>query len=163
MLPKAMHPEFGAFVQEKSDELGVELTANQIFDIFKEHYLDINKPYELKGYEIQSIEDVQEGKNMVSIKAKVAINGKEKEITGEGNGPLNAFYNGLISDEDVDCKFKNYSEHALEGGSCSRAVCYIQIESKGKEWFGVGISENIATASLNALISAMNRCGNIRK
>ena len=163
MLPKAMHPEFGAFVQEKSDELGVELTPNQIFDIFKEHYLDINKPYELKGYDIQSTDDVEGGKNIVSIKAKVAVNGEEKEIIGKGNGPLNAFYNGLIADEDVDCKFKNYSEHALEGGSCSRAVCYIQIESKGKEWFGVGISENIATASLNALVSAMNRCGNIRK
>ncbi|CDM69486.1 2-isopropylmalate synthase [Clostridium bornimense] len=163
MLPKAMHPEFGAFVQEKSDELGVELTANEIFDIFKEHYLDINKPYTLKGYEIQSTDDVEGGKNIVSIKAKVAVNGEEKEIIGKGNGPLNAFYNGLISDEDVDCKFKNYFEHALEGGSCSRAVCYIQIESKGKEWFGVGISENIATASLNALVSAMNRCGNIRK
>ena len=163
MLPKTMHTEFGSFVQERTDVLGVELSSNEVFDIFKKNYLDINKPYVLKEYEIQSVEDVEEGKNVVSIKAKVEINGKEKEIKGTGNGPLNAFYNGIISDEQVDCKFKNYFEHALEDGSSSRAVCYIQIASKGKECFGVGISENIATASLNALISAMNRCGSIKR
>ncbi|OPJ60504.1 2-isopropylmalate synthase [Clostridium oryzae] len=158
ILPKAMHGEFGSVVKEKSDTLGTELTPEQIFDLFKEEYLAKKEPYKLKNYEIQSVQDVETEKNNVSIKAAMVIRGKEKTIQGIGNGPVDAFFNALHDNNINGCKFISYDEHALEGGSHSRAVTYIQIENKGKRYFGVGISENIDTSSLNALISALNRC-----
>jgi 2-isopropylmalate synthase len=158
ILPKTMHGEFGTIVKEKSDTLGTELTPEQIFELFKGEYLDRKEPYKLKNYELQSIQDVETEENNVSIKAAMVIRGKEKVIQGVGNGPVDAFFNALHDNNINGCQFISYDEHALEGGSHSRAVTYIQIENKGKRYFGVGISENINTSSLNALISALNRC-----
>jgi 2-isopropylmalate synthase len=157
-LPKAMHGEFGNLVKDKSDTMGTELTANQIFELFKEEYLDKKQPYRLRTYEIQSVQDVETDSNTVNIQATVTVDGADRRIQGVGNGPVDAFFNALHSSHINGCKFISYDEHALDGGSQSRAVCYIQVESNGKRCFGVGVSENIDTASLNALISALNRC-----
>jgi 2-isopropylmalate synthase len=158
ILPKAMHGEFGRLVKDRSDESGSELVPEQIFDLFKNEYLNRKQPYRLKVYEIQSVQDVETDVNTVDIKALVSIDGVDNNIEGIGNGPVDAFFNALHSSNINGCKFISYDEHALDGGSHSRAVCYIQIENNGKRYFGVGISENIDTASLNALISALNRC-----
>lgn len=149
MLPKNMHPEFGAMVQDKSDSLGKELSSAEIFDLFKEEYLQLNDKFNLKGYKIESTDEADD---MVNIIATLNINNEEKQIRGKGNGPLDAFFNAIQETNIAKCKFISYYEHDLEGGSRSRAVCYIQIESNGKKHYGVGISENINTASLNALI-----------
>ncbi|ADL51897.1 2-isopropylmalate synthase [Clostridium cellulovorans] len=154
MLPKNMHPEFGAMVQDKSDSLGKELSSAEIFDLFKEEYLQLNDKFNLKGYKIESTDEADD---MVNIIATLNINNEEKQIRGKGNGPLDAFFNAIQETNIAKCKFISYYEHDLEGGSRSRAVCYIQIESNGKKHYGVGISENINTASLNAFISAINR------
>lgn len=158
ILPKAMHEEFGAVVKDKSDSLGIELTNMQIFELFKEQYLENKRKYKLKSYKIKSVQDVEIDKHTVDIQAIITIGGVEVNVEGMGNGPLDAFFNGLRANNITHCKFKSYYEHALDGGSHSKAATYIQIENDGKSYFGVGISENIDTASLNALISAVNRC-----
>jgi 2-isopropylmalate synthase len=158
MLPKAMHEEFGKLVKDKSDATGTELTPDQMLDLFKNEYLNRKQPYKLKSYEIQSVQDVETDSNTVNIQANVSVDGVDKKIEGIGNGPVDAFFNALHSHNINGCKFISYDEHALDGGSHSRAVCYIQIENNSKRCFGVGVSENIDTASLNALISAINRC-----
>lgn len=157
MLPKSMHEEFGKLIKDKSDGSGTELSADQILEIFKDEYLNRKQPYKLKSYEIQSVQDVETDTNTVNIEALVAVEGVEKKIEGSGNGPVDAFFNALHDYNINGCNFISYDEHALDGGSKSRAVCYIQIENKGKRYFGVGVSENIDTASLNALVSAINR------
>ena len=157
ILPKAMHGELGTIVKDKSDTLGTELAPDQIFEIFKNEYLDRKAPYRLKYYEIKSIQNVEKDENNVNINAIISVNGVDNKINGIGNGPVDAFFNALHNYNINGCKFISYDEHALNGGSHSKAVCYIQVESNGKRFFGVGVSENIDTASLNALISAINR------
>lgn len=158
ILPKAMHNEFGMVIKEKSDSIGTDLTPNQINEFFKEEYLNKKSPYRLKSYQIKSVQNVETDENTVNIEGIILIDGVEKIISGTGNGPVDAFFNGINQYKISDFKFISYDEHALGSGSNSKAVAYIQIENNGKKHFGVGVSENIDTASLNALISAINRC-----
>ena len=160
ILPKTMHDEFGKIVKNKSDILGIEVVPMQIYELFKEEYLNIKIPYRLKSYEIQSVQNVETDENTVNISAAVSINGIEQKLTGTGNGPVDAFFNCLKNSNINGYKFISYDEHALDKGSNSKAVAYIQIEKDSKRYFGVGVSENIDTASLNALISAINRYSN---
>jgi 2-isopropylmalate synthase len=83
--------------------------------------------------------------------------GEDKKIKAIGNGPVDAFNNALKEIKIKDYKFKSYSEHALDEGSHSRGVAYIEVECDNKNYFGVGISENINTAAINALMNAINK------
>ncbi len=157
ILPKAMHDDFGKLVKNESDRLGTELTGNQIYDLFKNEYLNKKSPYLLKSCSIQSVQNVETDENTVNIQAVLSVNGKEINISGVGNGPVDAFFNALHASNINGCHFISYDEHALGTGSNSKAATYIQIEDNGQRYFGVGVSENIDTASLNALISAINR------
>lgn len=157
ILPKSMHPEFGKIIKAKSDELGTELTPKQIFEFFKAEYLDRKTPYYLRNYKQHSIQNVEQDENTVDIEAVISVRGKDIKIEGIGNGPVDAFFNALHSNNINGCKFISYDEHALNVGSHSKAVAYIQVESNEKRYFGVGISDNIDTASLNALVCALNR------
>jgi 2-isopropylmalate synthase len=157
ILPKEMHEEFGAVVKKNSDDLGKELSPEEIFELFKSEYLDAKKPYMLKNYEIKSVQNVEREENLVNIKAHIKIENEEITIEGTGNGPIDSFFNALHESKINGCKFISYDQHALERGSTSRAVSYIQVEENGERYFGVGVSENIDTAALNALICAINR------
>jgi 2-isopropylmalate synthase len=159
-LPKAMHPEFGQIVQTFTDETGRELSADDIFRLFEEHYLAVHAPLKLVNYEIEekSVQGAQGAETRVTIKAVVALEGQEKKITGTGNGPIDAFFQGLGSLGFGGYKFLAYEEHALEEGADSSAVAYIQLQDeKERTTFGVGIAPNISVASLSALLNALNR------
>lgn len=158
ILPKEMHKEFGAIVKEKSDTLGTELSADQIFQLFENEYLDKKTPYTLKSYETESVQNVEDDKNVLNINAIINVDGTDKNIKGTGNGPVDAFFNALHASNINGCRFISYDQHALDKGSRSKAVSYIQIENNNKRYFGVGVSENTNTSSLKALISAINRC-----
>ncbi|WP_291634635.1 2-isopropylmalate synthase [Clostridium sp.] len=159
ILPKAMQSNFGKLVKNQSDLLGTELSANQIYDLFKNEYVNIKTPNSLKNYSIQSVQNVETDENIVNIQALISVRGKERTISGVGNGPVDAFFNALLAANINGYSFISYDEHALGSGSQAKAATYIQIEYKGKIYFGVGISANIDTASLNALFSAINRKG----
>ncbi|APC41606.1 2-isopropylmalate synthase [Clostridium estertheticum] len=157
ILPKAMQADFGNLVKNKTDLLGTELLGNQIYDLFEEEYLNLKSPNLLKNYTIQSVQNVETDENIVNIKALISVNGKEMNISGVGNGPVDAFFNALHKSNINGYNFISYDEHALGSGSNSKAATYIQIEYNDKRYFGVGVSANIDTASLNALFSAINR------
>ncbi|MGH4049985.1 MAG: 2-isopropylmalate synthase [Clostridium sp.] len=159
ILPKAMQTDFGTLVKNKSDILGTELSPNQIYDLFSNEYLNISSPNLLKSYTLQSVQNVQTDENIVNIQALISVSGKEMKISGIGNGPVDAFFNALHSSNINDYSFISYDEHALGGGSTAKAATYIQIEYKRRRYFGVGVSANIDTSSLNALFSAINRKG----
>ena len=159
ILPKAMQTDFGILVKNKSDLLGTELSANQIYDLFSKEYLNINSPNLLKSYTIQSVQNVETDENIVNIQALISVRGKEMNIFGVGNGPVDAFFNALHASSITGYSFISYDEHALGVGSTAKAATYIQIEYNGKRYFGVGVSANIDTSSLNALFSAINRKG----
>ncbi|NTV53441.1 MAG: 2-isopropylmalate synthase, partial [Candidatus Firestonebacteria bacterium] len=158
-LPKSMHPEFGAIVQAATDATGRELAPQDIYRLFEEHYLAIKSPLALVAYEIGEKSGGETGsETRVSVKATVSWHGEEKSLTGAGNGPIDAFFQGLQKLGLGTFKFLSYDEHALEEGADSSAVAYIQLQdAKERTAFGVGLASNISVASLQALINAFNR------
>ncbi|MGC8764881.1 MAG: 2-isopropylmalate synthase [Brevinematia bacterium] len=157
-LPKEMHPEFAQVVQKVTDETGSELKPEEIFELFKNEYINISSPLKLVKYRIEENQDLARNHNVVHIFSHLNINGKEEEFKGIGNGPIDAFFHSLQNAGVAKYKFVSYEEHALSEGSDSKAVSYICLENEeGEKRFGVGIDANITTASLNAIISAINR------
>jgi 2-isopropylmalate synthase len=157
-IPKEMQPEFAQVVQKVTDETGNELKPEEIFELFKKEYLDLEGHVKLIKYSIDETQNLSEKNNIVHIVATLKINGKTVEVKGEGNGPIDAFFHALQNAGLSKYKFVNYEEHALSQGSDSKAVSYICLENgNGEKRYGVGIDENITTASLNAIISAINR------
>ncbi|MGL5330304.1 MAG: 2-isopropylmalate synthase, partial [Peptostreptococcaceae bacterium] len=152
MVPKNMHIHFGEVVKIASDTLGKELSNNQIFELFNDEYININSPYQIKKYKINSSEEEEE----IDLKAVISCDNEEYEIKGKGNGPVDAFSNAIRSQRINNYKFVSYWEHALDEGSHSRGVAYVQIKVNEKDYFGVSISENINTAAINALLNAIN-------
>ena len=162
-IPKNMHKYFGRVVKEASDTRGSELSSKEIYDLFNEWYIDIATPYKLKKYRINSVNsDVYDIKNcaennILELEAVIKFQGENYVIKGEGNGPIDAFNNALKQKELKNYSFKNYYEHALSDGSHAKGVAYVEIEVDGEPYFGVGISENINTAAINALMNAINK------
>ncbi len=150
-LPKRMHPEFGAVVKRLSDETGKELAGAQIFEAFERTYLRDKAPYTLIGYHIDS------RNGAVSVEAEIQRDSETKTISGTGNGPISAFFNGLKTSFGVMAGFETYEEHALGSGETAEAVAYIELVENDKAWFGVGRDRNTTTASFQAILSALNR------
>ena len=162
-IPKNMHKYFGRVIKEASDSRGSELSSQEIYDLFNEWYIDIATPYKLKKYKINSVNsDVYDIKNcaennILEIEAVINFQGESYVIKGEGNGPIDAFNNAFKKKELKNYRFKNYYEHALSDGSHAKGVAYVEIEVDDEPYFGVGISENINTAAINALMNAINK------
>jgi 2-isopropylmalate synthase len=160
-LPKEMHPHFGKVVQTLSDAKAGEITPAEIMDAFESEYLKMTGPYEFKGCRVNGAapEGAPSGENAeVMVSAEVGVNGESLAITGQGNGPIDAFCNGLKKGLGIDFRISAYHEHALEKGSDSKAVAYIRVDRAGNEGeWGVGIDTNIHVASFRAILSALSR------
>jgi 2-isopropylmalate synthase len=155
-MPKSMHPEFGLVATAKADALGVELTPEQIRDVFFAEYINRKDPMTLVSYEIISESDEHEH---VKLNAIVRHNGQPYTISGSGNGPINALCNAIENAGWKQFKVLDYRQHAISGGSAASAATYIQVlrVSDKKTFWGVSIESNIEHAGLKALISAFNR------
>lgn len=150
-LPKTMHPEIGKLVQIKSDAKGIELSSDEIFEVFKENYLDIEEKIKLLDFTLTS-------KNSISkCQLKYLYNSKEFISEGEGNGPIDACRKALKKDFEFDFMIQSYSEHSLGDKSTAKAIAYIEIVHNKESTFGVGVDNDIATASIKALFCALNR------
>ena len=151
-LPKAMHPEFGEMIKQKSDIMGKELTPEEIMEVFNEKYLEAKGPVSLEDYSVES-----KG-NTVSVSAQLLMEGKPIHISGKGNGPISAFFDALKNYGVTKFRFEAYAEHALTSGADAEAVAYIQLANGGgRSIFGVGKDQNTTTASLRAIICVLNR------
>lgn len=155
-LPKAMHPEFGALVKHACDSCGRELTAGEVFDIFKREYLDVSEPYHLLTYKFFT-EKTDNGQ-VEDFEGTIRYDHNTQAVSGKGNGPIDAFFNALSGIGLTEYEFVSYSEHAVSGGADSKAVSYIQLRHKGEIVFGVGMDSNISIASVKGIICAINRC-----
>jgi 2-isopropylmalate synthase len=151
-LPKAMHPEFGSMIKQKSDTLGKELSPDEIMQTFKENYLEIKAPFVLLDYSVQS------DSNTVKVNATIQSENGTKNISGSGNGPISAFFDALNATRLAKYRFEAYEGHALSSGADAEAVAYIQLANGGgKSIFGVGKDRNTTTASFQAIMCALNR------
>lgn len=156
VLPKAMHPEFGRLVKKDCDEKGREISAQEVFDIFNREYLGVHEPYDLISYKIFE-ENGGDGKVIVDFEGTIRHDHVTKDISGKGNGPIDAFFNAIKAVGLEHYEFVSYSEHAISSGADSKAVSYIELKHGDERLFGVGVDSNISIASIKGIICAINR------
>jgi 2-isopropylmalate synthase len=153
-LPKTMHPQVGKRIYDLADELGRELTPDEIRDAFYRLFANVELPLSVKDYEL--IHHTTE-KGQVACAATVVLYGEEKKIHGLGNGPINAFVHAMESVGMKDFKVTDYRSHAVRGGSDASAAAYVQVQhDDGRILWGCGIDPSIEMAGLKALVTAWN-------
>ena len=154
-LPRRHQIEFSRIVQAKTDTEGGEITADQLWHIFEDEYLPTDSApwgrFRLKGMSQNSVmgEDVQ-------LTIKITDRGAPVELAGTGNGPIAAFCH-IMQNHGVDVRVLDFHEHALSSGGDATAAAYLECEIGGQVFWGVGIDPNTTTASLKAVVSAINR------
>ena len=152
-MPKAMQPEFSAVVQNITDSEGGEVNSKNMWDIFASTYLDLDTPLELGNYHIDAAEAEDQD---TRVAATVTYEGTQREIEGAGNGPIAAFANAL-EQIGIDFEVQDYSQRARTAGDDADAACYIYADVDGTSAWGVGIAGSTTRASLEAIVSAVNR------
>ncbi|NTZ98501.1 2-isopropylmalate synthase [Pseudomonas koreensis] len=150
-LPRRMQIEFSQVVQRETDRLGLEMTAKQIHSLLISEYLQANTPYALVSHRLQE----ENGNSAVEVEVASKGQGETNlHWRGKGNGALEALVAGL----PVPVEIMDYNEHAIGAGTNAKAAAYIELRVNGERAVhGVGIDENITTASFKALFSALNR------
>jgi 2-isopropylmalate synthase len=152
-LPRRLQIEFSQAIQKITDGEGGEVSPKEMWDVFADEYLAPIRPLERIRQKVDAAE-VDGGTD--AITAVVKIDGVETEIAGEGNGPLAAFVDALGT-VGFGVSVLDYSEHAMSSGEGARAAAYVEASVGGKTVWGVGIATSITTASLRAVVSAVNR------
>ena len=149
-LPKRMREHFGYLVKRVSDRKHKELLPDEVYLIFREHYVDITEPLNLTA-----VHFVQH--NGIEATIDIEYHGVTASATNNGNGRLDAVSNAVRSYTGLAYTINTYTEHALEVGSSSKAVSYVEILSgDGKSFWGVGIDNDSITSSIKAFVSAVN-------
>ena len=153
-----MHPEFGRIVQIESDVMGTEITSQHIRDMFYQEYIGAMEPYKLLRHSFQEHID-EEGHSHVIFRGTLQYKNSIMDLTGEGNGPIDAFFNAIQDQDMSHFTFLDYKSHAITDGSDSQGVAYILLQDQNDEecYWGAGLSHNINLAPLRAILSAINR------
>ena len=150
-MPRRLQIEFSQVVQAVTDATGKELSSEQIWALFEREYLGENGAY---VYGAHQLSPVREHQNVERLTLKLKCDGQGALLHGEGNGPIDAIVDALGLRFDV----LSYEEHSMGSGSDARAVAFVEITTPARATlFGVGLHENIVTASLMAVLSAVNR------
>ncbi len=152
-LPKRMQAHFSRHVQELADELGRELQAGDIWEVFRKTYrLDGPQRFQLVDYDETRAPD---GARVFA--GKIGVDGQVRSVSGRGNGLLSSVVATLADSFGVELEVRDYSEHAMATGSDARAAAYVECATPdGRVVWGVGIDEDVATASVRAVLSAAN-------
>ena len=154
-LPRRAQIEFSQVIQAKTDAEGGEVTPEEIWNVFVDEYLpNPSAPWgriRLLGHHASS---ANEGKDQLTV--DLTVDGAATQLDGAGNGPIDAFTN-LLSGVGIDVRVLDYVEHALTSGEDAKAASYVECAIGSRVLWGVGIDANIVTASLKAIISAVNR------
>ncbi len=152
-LPRDILVEFSSEVQRLTEELDREVKMDEILDHLIATYAVESGPYRLIDYDLLSSKDSDQ-----RCVARVEVSENQVTVDGEGSGPIEAFVNALVETLNEPLVVVDYHEHALGEGSDAKAICVLAIEEEGGgRCYGIGVSRNTITASLHAIISAMNR------
>ena len=158
-LPRKLQIEFSAVVQAKTDAEGGEVTSEEIWDAFQDEYLPApaERPEDKWGrFELFSTRTASDMTGEVALDVRLRVGEDVHAATGTGNGPIAAFL-GIMAEQGIDVKLYDYVEHALSASGDALAAAYVELNVNGKRLWGVGIDADISTASLKAVVSAVNR------
>ncbi len=153
VMPRRLQIEFSQVVQKVADQTGRELTAPEIWDAFRAEYIEVTSPLALVNYSESS-----EAEGQDTLSATLQDGGHEHHIAGTGTGPIDSFMQALRTHTECELHVTDYNEHAVNAGDSAEAVAYVQVRGPdGTALYGVGRHANIVTASLRAVLSAVNR------
>jgi 2-isopropylmalate synthase len=150
-LPRRLQIEFSQVVQHYTDAAGGEVDPADMWAFFSAEYLSATTPLQLNSVHTSSASGGRD-----ALEVALYYEGRRHLLSGEGNGPIDAFVRAL-SALDVDVRVLDYAEHALSSGGDATAAAYVECAIDGQVLWGVGIDPNIVTASLRAVVSAVNR------
>jgi 2-isopropylmalate synthase len=152
-LPRRLQIEFSQVVQAVMDASGKELTAREIHELFTREYglADITAPRH------QLVEEAGADGTRVKLSADLVVGGRPLQVQGAGNGPIDAFVEGLGAATGQAVRVLDYHEHAIGSGADAKAVAYLELRVGQKTLFGVGMDANIVSASLKAIVSGLQR------
>jgi 2-isopropylmalate synthase len=150
-LPRRLQIEFSRVIQSHTDEAGGEVSPAQIWAAFSDEYLNRTTPVALLSHHTSAAIDEKD-----ALSVEVRHNGETQILEGSGNGPIAAFVDALAS-IGIDVRVLDYAEHALSAGGDARAAAYVECVVGDDVLWGVGVDPNIVTASLRAVVSAVNR------
>jgi 2-isopropylmalate synthase len=160
-LPRRLQIEFSRVVQEHTDSEGGEVTADRMWEIFEGEYLGNGSRIGLLAHRASSQSETatgrgHEGGTRYVLDVDVRVDGEIREIEGAGNGPISAFVTALAT-VGIGVRVLDYNEHAMSAGGDAKAAAYVECQVGDAVLWGVGVDANIVTASLKAVLSAINR------
>jgi 2-isopropylmalate synthase len=158
-LPRKLQIEFSGVVQAKTDTEGGEVTSAQIWDIFQDEYLPApaSEPDAKWGrFELGSTSTTNETGEHVTLTVALRDGDTVAKATGEGNGPIAAFFD-ILNSRGINAHLYDYSQHTLSASESAQAAAYVELDVDGVRLWGVGIDGDTTTASFKAVVSAVNR------
>jgi 2-isopropylmalate synthase len=151
-IPRWLQIDFSGVVQKFAEDSEAEVAPTKIVELFTQHYLNMNKPYELKNYKLSRIDGEDH------LTAEVLFEDELVELSGRAAGVVSAFVSALEGHATKEIVLVEYSEHTLSqaDGADAEAVTYVQLNIEGTRYCGVGLSNDILEASLKAILRAIN-------
>ncbi len=154
-IPKAMQPELSKYVQGYSEKVGREISADEVYSVFKNEFVSPEGPYELVGYWPRPDD---KDPTFIHGEVSVIVKGEAKIIKADGNGPISAFVNAMREVVEFEFKIHDYDEEAIGEGADAKAMAYVPLEVKeAGAIYGVGSDSNINQAAVKAIIAGLNR------
>ena len=150
-LPAQFKEAFSYYIKDISDKAHKELSVGEICEIFQSDFVNLKTPLELYEYHFKKEE------NGFSVELELQFKDKRHKYHARGNGRLDSIANALRENLGLAFEIIDYSEHSLKEGSSSQAISYVQIKSGDVRYFGAGIDTDIIIASVQGLVSAINR------
>ena len=155
-LPKRLQADFSRYVQALADKAGRELNADDIWRLFERTYLAGN----WDRLTLQAYDETRAPNGDRIFAGSIAEGGAVKSVSGRGNGVISSVLAGIRDGFGIDLEVADYVEHAIGHGTDVQAAAYVECRSgNGATVWGVGIDEDVATASVRAVLSAANRAG----
>jgi len=154
-LPRRLQIEFSKTIQHITEDSGTEISPSVMWDAFSTEYLPETPHMRLRSHELHT--STTDGAGRTRLSAQVDVDGTSITLTGEGDGPVEAFVTALRTEWDVAFDVLDYSEHAIGRGADAQAVAYVESATGTSTKWGIGTDPNITTASLRAVLSAFER------
>lgn len=157
-LPRRLQIEFSAVVQDLTDTEGGEVSSDEIWRIFQDEYLPTtDASFERWGrYELFRTAASSAGDGVTELTVDFRVGDETSQLSAQGNGPVDAFINGLNENGHRVTLF-DFVEHAMSAGGDAVAAAYVDLEVDGHRLWGVGIDNDTTRATLKAIVSAVNR------